>query len=513
MKRKLLFPLLCSLVVFFVYFSASAQTVPSVLDKQYDEKIKQLWNEKKAYYTKMVSNSGETPYNLYTIQTETNNLLKYAGYCQNYLLLDELNTMFLLALNTLTLTDQYTFYYYPETKRSSVHKLSKKYKMWLEKKKGVAVESTIVSAQFIYLLSDAVAILVDIKKEMRTPIMNEALNKFIPVILEHYDRWIFGKPGPFEVRSWGCRYDGRYLPGGMNHLEFLSKKINYNLGNNQSPSYCNKVTDRDMWIIAGVANILTVYKKERDLVGISPEEYRKLLSYLKTGIKLMESRFIYTNLENFEGKKIVGVIFEPGVGDHPDRAYAGYSGKEFPEIKKDNSLKYRVKNLGWDLSHFRRFVHVFDSLLRAKDVLGLNFPQKDLLIKMANQLVYATFNRDFQKPLFANFMDGTNGWYRVNYSGQRGFAYGPSDMSQSVLTGGYGFWSIYNSDVEKVFYALIKMLESDDPDIRRHVIEHYETYFWYNYKRIPNYNLKNMHDTKTQSIMMQFMPSLYFMHR
>jgi hypothetical protein len=108
-------------------------------------------------------------------------------------------------------------------------------------------------------------------------------------------------------------------------------------------------------------------------------------------------------------------------------------------------------------------------------------------------------------------MDGTNGWFRVGYSGRMGFGYGPWDMSVSVLTGGYGFWSRYNSDTQKVFTALIDMLKSKDPEIRKHVIEHYETTHWNKFRRTPSSNFTKLDDPNTQSVLIQFLPSLCFM--
>jgi hypothetical protein len=238
------------------------------------------------------------------------------------------------------------------------------------------------------------------------------------------------------------------------------------------------------------------------------------LSYIKTGVNLLESRFSDTRLKDFKGKYVAGTLFQRGTGEtFPDYAFAGYTGQEFPKITPVNKLRYRKKDVAWDLSHYRRFVHVMDTLSKNKDILGLNFPTKDHMVKMANQLNYATFNRDFKKPLFTNFMDGTNGWYRVDYAGRKGFGYGPSDMSIAVLIGGYGFWSLYSTDTQKIFTALINMLESKDPEVRRHVIDHYEKKIWRNYKRSSGNDFTKYDDSGTQNILIQFLPSLYFMYQ
>ncbi|HBE44892.1 MAG TPA: hypothetical protein DDW17_05410 [Deltaproteobacteria bacterium] len=512
-KKSFFYTIFCFLFLHPV-FPAIAQIAHPVAEKQqYHEQINYLWTQRKTQYEEMIKKSVDDPYNLYNVQTETNNLLKYAGYCKRYDLIDELSRLYLQSLDTLTETDQYRFAYYPGSPRLSVHPLDKKYRMWIDKQKPQGQETILVSSQFLYVLSEMVSIIVEIKKENRTPIMREALNKFVPLLLEHYNRWIFNTPGPFQVRGWGCKLGGKYAKTGMNHMEFIEKKLNRELGDSKSPSYCNAVTDTDMWIIAGVTNVLAVYKKERALVPITPEEYKKLLAYVKTGVKLLESRFSYTELRDFNGNPVVGAIFDRGVWDgHPDYAYAGYTGNEYPKTTSADKDRFRGKGVGWDLSHARRFVHMFETLITSKDILNLDFPTKTHMEKMANQFVYATFNRDFKKPLFTNFMDGTNGWYRVGYSGRTGFGYGPWDMSLSILTGGYCFWSKYNQDIKKLCILLIDMLNSNDPEIHKHIADHYETNYWNNFKRPKTIDFKNLKNPRTQSIFIQFLPSMCFIN-
>lgn len=514
MKKKILSLMISFLLSFIISIPALADVILPTTEKQYHEQIDKIWKKQKARYQLLISKSSDNPRILYNIQGETNNLLKYAGYCKKYALLDELSGLYLRSLNTLKTTDQYVYEYFPQNKRLSVHTLDKKYRMWVNDAKPVGQEVILDSSQYLYLLSDVVSIIVDIEKDKRTPMMREALNKFIPLLVEHYQRWIFNKPGPFQVRGWGCRYNGEYVPSGMNHYDFVNKKMYYRLGNGTSPAYCNSVRDLDMWIIAGVTNVLAVYKKEKNLVPITPEEYSRLLNYVQIGAKLIESRFSYSRLRSFENNQVIGALFQPGTGEeHPDRAFVGYNGQEFPQTTPLNKIKYRKKGVGWDLSHGRRFVHVFETLFKNKDILGLNFPTKDHMVKMANQLNYATFNRDFKKPLFTNFMDGTNGWYRVDFSGRKGFGYGPSDMSISVLTGGFGFWSKYNNETQKVFGSIINMLKSKDPEIRKHVINHYETNVWKQYKREREFDFEKTDDSKTLGILIQFLPPLCFMYQ
>ena len=63
-------------------------------------------------------------------------------------------------------------------------------------------------------------------------------------------------------------------------------------------------------------------------------------------------------------------------------------------------------------------------------------------------------------------MDGSNGWYRVNYAGRAGFGYGPGDLSIAFMRGGYGFLKKYNADLGRIVMAEWIMLRSTDPDIK-----------------------------------------------
>ncbi|MEW6668908.1 MAG: hypothetical protein AB1512_27175 [Thermodesulfobacteriota bacterium] len=492
--------------------SLKADTQPICFKEDYHRRISKLWDQRKSTYREMITGSRTKPNHLYDIQTQTNNLLKYAAYSGNHVLLDEMIAMYLKAIETLTETDQYAYYYYPGSPRRSVRQLDRKYRMWVDGQGPVGDESLGASSQFLYLVSEALNIVAGLQHGKRTAVMREAFDKFIPLLIEHYDRWIFHRPGPFQVRGWGCRVNGSYAAESMNHLEFLTKKLGGLLGDGRSPAHCNVVTDTDMWIIAGVANVLVVHKKEGGLGPLTQAQYARYLDYAGLGTKLLQNGFSYTRLKGFDGKPAAGALFERGMWDeHGDYAYAGYDGTEPPFSFSELKLKRPGKGVGWDLSHARRFVHVFDALANASASLGLDFPTRDLSAELANQLIYGTFNRDFRKPLFTNFMDGTNGWYRVGYAGRPGFGYGPWDMSSSVLEGGYGFWSRYNPDVERVFSALCRMLESDEPEIRRHVIEHYETHHWFQHRRHHDIDYKNKENPATQSVLIQFLPSLYFM--
>ena len=434
----------------------NSASLPSCIrnSNAYNRQIRQLWLKRKPVYLQWVRDSQKKPYNLYNIQIETNNLLKYAGYCRDSYLLAELVSLYIQALGTLDETYQYVFYYYPQNRKRSIHSLANKHKMWLDVKKPVGDESILASSQFLYLISETINIIAGLTTSQRTLQMLRFVQEYVPIFIDHYNRWVFTKPGPFQVRGWGCRVNGNYVVSGMNHFEFLKRKLVRTLGDDQSPSYCNAVTDTDMWIIAGVVNLLAAHEKNHVLVPLQAEDYKRLRGYIELGVDLLKSRFTYKPLKDFNGRPVEGANFDLGAwDDHADFYCTGYTKETYPYVHSFLHLYRRLSNVGWDISHARRFVHVFEAIFQSREVLHLDFPTRPAMIKLTNQLVYGTFNLDFKKPLLTNFMDGTNGWYRVGYRGRIGFGYGPWDMSVVVLTGGYGFWSKYNRDLGMLFAA------------------------------------------------------------
>jgi hypothetical protein len=132
--------------------------------------------------------------------------------------------------------------------------------------------------------------------------------------------------------------------------------------------------------------------------------------------------------------------------------------------------------------------------------------------RLSNQLLYKVFNKEFNTPLFSNYMDGSNGWYRVGYAKKKGFGYMPSDMSIAILTGGYGFWAPYNTDINKMYTAIIKMLNSTIPSVKQHVKQHYEQNVWTNNKRENKMNFSCIGKARYESVLIQFLPSLAHYH-
>lgn len=157
----------------------------------------------------------------------------------------------------------------------------------------------------------------------------------------------------------------------------------------------------------------------------------------------------------------MGVTLDPGAWPYSreaDTAFAGYAGSTFPSPNLRPAALAPL--VSWDVSHARRFVGVLETLYRVKPLLGrlqTDFPTDDDMRAFAAQYVYSVFSGNASNPTFSNFWCGQDGWYRVGYHGW-GFGYAPSDLTIAGITGGYGFWGEWNSDVVALLPVLQRAL-------------------------------------------------------
>ena len=372
---------------------------------------------------------------LYSVQVQTNMLLEHACAWGDLDILDSLADLFLIASEHLERRETYRPAFHP---KGPDLPLIPPAQMWLE---ADGTLSQLHVSQFLYLLSRTVCIICDVDPQDRTDIMRKFLAVYVPVLTEHYARWVYGEHGAFSNGFGGEKEL-------MNHDEYLRRKHKRLF---PGPKLSNALVGWDMWIIGGVVELLGAHHREPALVPITDQERRRFLDYVRLATALVRSRLRGSRLTDFSGRPVTGLNFDiEQWDDGRDSAYSGYTGARFP-AEKD---KARAKNVGYDISHARRFVHVFETLLRHRRATGQRFPTRKTLVGLTNQLAYGTFNRNFDKPLFTNFMSGVNGWYRVGYGGKPEFGYAPWHLSNSVPTAGYLSWGKYNPDVDRVTKAL-----------------------------------------------------------
>jgi hypothetical protein len=106
---------------------------------------------------------------------------------------------------------------------------------------------------------------------------------------------------------------------------------------------------------------------------------------------------------------------------------------------------------------------------------GVNFPQNTDIEYIGNQYAFHVFEGDFKKPLFTNFFDGADGWYRVGYLGRSSYGVAPSrycdtaDSKRSCATfGDINRWPLlasFHPGIAQIEIALLDLARSNDPSV------------------------------------------------
>ncbi len=419
-----------SLTVHYCNADLSVDEIKNIdthISQNFKKLIDEAWKYNKPFffdYLKTNLEKGNT-YALYNMQIYTNNLVRYCSFVNDYEILNDLIEINLLSYKYLIFDrDGFRKWIYTFTDDPELVSLINK-------------EIELSSIQYLYLISKIIHIIASIDQNKRTSIMSDFVDKFLPIIIkDHYLRWL-----PNYTTSLERKY-----------LKLFPQKFQ------------NAINDKELQLAGGIAEILSANSKDNNLIPLTTNQKESMISFINLANRLLRSRLSESELVDFNGEKVKGINFDLGMWDeYPDYSYSGYTGTSFPTLADKKS----ATNVGWDISHARRLVHVFDSLYEYRNLTNGDFPDESVMVGLTNQVVYGVFNKDFDKPLFTNYMDGTNGWYRVNYANRENFGYGPYALSNSIPTGGYGFWSRYNPDMNKIlnsFWSMIKKGKTGKPD-------------------------------------------------
>lgn len=437
------------------------------LSTQRSAQINDLWQQVRPQLEALLEPDAlrATPYNLYNVQLHTANLLFHIELYQDVALATSLAQLYDKAFDALVLHDEAHFYFAQGSPRSSIHPLATPARMWTSPAaagQSVGIESPLVSSQFLY----AVARLVRLISTMEAPsaeLVAFAQRAFPILVQDHYERWAFAapnQPGFFQRRGWGCA-NGTFSH--TQHLENLLARAYGTpaLGRTSSLSYCNAVTDADIWIVAGVTEALEAHRRLPALGQLSPARAQALRTYARLGVELVQARHDVQQITH-QGTSYEVAVFDRGAfDDHRDHSYAGFTQTEdtciecvgrctdtcdaFPGWKDDTDRTPRVQpqpvmGTGWDISHARRLPPVYDSLWRHRDLLGTTFPTKESIAQLGRQLALVVHQPNASPPQWTNYFDGTNGWYRINYSNRAAFGFAPGAMTRYGSNCSYGFW-------------------------------------------------------------------------
>ncbi|MCT6923382.1 hypothetical protein [Metasolibacillus sp.] len=267
---------------------------------------------------------------------------------------------------------------------------------------------------YYYLLSRYLVLSENINSNNEVNRVNKELTQYL---LKEIDRiWN-------EIPAW--QWDSPYFKEGMRERvlwKLKNKEVDY--------SYYRAIIDEELFTMAIAADLYQLNRKDKMLLDIVNIAYKTFKS---------EGHFDKSNRWLFQ----IGVW-----DDHPDYSYAGYLDKE--NVKKEKP----ITDTAMDSSHFHRFPLWIKSL---EDAFLENTKEKKMFSKInkgiekqlfEKVLVVPTKSEPFYK--LTNYMDGTNGLFRWNYSTSKGDGHGPYELSGTFAI---GWWTFLGSDRVKKVYA------------------------------------------------------------
>lgn len=440
-----------------------------------DDNISKLWTSAKIELEYSLDDLDNSSLELYFLGINSYNILSYAFAHNKNEIVDEILDLYMSTLPYLTNSNSYTFNYLQYNHRYSTRILQNSYPLWLDNNKK---EDVLASSEFLFVISFAINRIKNLPIERRTKRMKIFIKQFSSIVSSHYRRWILGAKskenshmlGVFERRSWGCKK--------KKSAEYICARplnqIILELDSYRGNSYCNSMTDAVMLINIGLGYYLSS----------NPNTLQKeeLTSFFKESVALFSSHFKSHISYDFNKKKIETLGFEEGVwSKHPDFLYSLYTDNSFP-LEKYQKVNQKV---GIDVSHAGTVFAFLDMLVNHKEYFNIKFPTS-LDIKMfSNRFLYNVFNGDFQKPLFYNYMNGSNGWFRVS---SHGSGYAPYNLTSTVLVQGYPKLGAYNLELKRVFREIYNKLNSQNIKDREFIKEFYQKTIWSNHHLKNEYN-------------------------
>jgi hypothetical protein len=308
-------------------------------------------------------------------------------------------------------------------------------------------ENVLTSSQFIWHLASVSRALIE-AKQSDEPSVRRFLDRALAVVAAHLKRWVLSdQEHMFGTAFFGCD-EGVY-----NHRDFLARKRQHAFRGNVS---CNAITDIDTWVIAGAAELIAVHRVSPEITPLDAGTAEALSTYVREAATLLSERTKPQILHKADGTQIEGLVFDPGAYDtYSEQRFAGYEGADFP-----TSDKARSSGSGWDVSHGGRQVSVFLSLYETRGATGATWPDAKVITGFARSFAFAVFEGDTNRPRLRNFLDGSNGWYRVDLDKHSG--YPPFGLTYALLFMPWGRYAAFEPAIGPIIAAAWRIIASDD---------------------------------------------------
>jgi hypothetical protein len=257
------------------------------------------------------------------------------------------------------------------------------------------------------------------------------------------------------------------------------------------------VTDGDMFVASSALNLLALNMRLPQYFGMSGSQKKVLTDYVIAMGKLTRTHLSVSSFLDPRGIKKNGLNFDVGNWDNdPQFQFASDTVMKFPGAcwvegklkgeKAERDPLPKAKGVGWDISHARRFVHYFETLLNLQSLVGQKFLTKDDLKGLTDQAFLGTLRIRSKKPYFTNFMSGHMGWFRVCYEDRPNFGLAPLCTEDTPVKPGelkpfgcldapafaesaYGFWLPYSPNYSSIMKGIWARYESVNPKVIKNI--------------------------------------------
>ncbi|WP_374075458.1 hypothetical protein [Bdellovibrio bacteriovorus] len=404
-------------------------------------------------------------YALYDLEIYLRNFLTMVQRCEDH---RELNEIVQLLLPTATALS-------PSTNNLRKTWICKGGDVCL-KNKFIGKEVLLPNLQFAGLISSVINAISSLPANERTSDMAKFLKVFLPVIIEDH------------LAVWTKTYIPRWQK-----LKTIPK-------DQVSQNFLNAFDDKDIWMLISLSETLTAASKleNTDTYTLLPHLKVHLVRAYNTGVELLRNRISKETISLASGGKALIAYFDLGAWSrYEDMLFAGYRSEKKPLTCGPNGVKtYNVNKksiplvptVNMDISHARRLVPLFETFLRNEKWMKQNggldpdatLSSRELVTAIANEFAEKVMSQE--KPLFHTYMDGTNGWYRVDYSSGSACREGdgPYMSSYAGPTGGFGFWAAQNPRIGATMNKIYLLLSSKREEDQKFVEKYYK-----NVKEVP----------------------------
>jgi len=323
---------------------------------------------------------------------------------------------------------------------------------------GQAADGELYNVQWLHPAAKLLRLISLLPPDRRTPAMQAFAGQYLKfIVVDQLDRYLVQQRLPAPG-------------GGQARGRIALWKLDMSGLKGERP-WDTAIFDIDLWLVASAAEVLGANANDPSLAPLDAQQLAMLHSAVDTGTRFFRSRQNdYPATKNFQGQQVGSITF--GNGDytaHPDFDYSGVTTEQFPSPAQ----KLRLADAGWDMMHAFRLPVFMRVLYDNRKATGSDWPQYHDLQLFANQYVYRVFNGNYSRPLFHNYLDGSDGWHRVGYHGGN-FGYPPSPycnqhdrqrpcMNPGTIMG-WGLIAFANPDLATLEQALVKLALDTNPE-------------------------------------------------